>query len=168
MTQQSNVAASSPPISEFPKCGFDVENLDKINPRFKCIFCDLVIREPIQLSECGHRSCRECFELRAAKTIDENITCPVADCEYPINNKNQVEISLIQIICIVIFLVYFKIMSDKAFRKESNGLRIGCKYREKNECSWEGILQDYQVDRLNFFFFFKALIFIETSRRRSY
>jgi hypothetical protein len=102
-TQQSNVAGSSPPIPEFPKCGYDVEGLDGINPRFKCIFCSQVIRDPVQLPECGHRSCRECFEIHATKSIDENIKCPVADCENPISNKNKVEISFLRIICIILF-----------------------------------------------------------------
>ncbi len=88
--QHSNVADSSPLISEYPKCGYIIDGLEETNSRFKCIFCSLIMREPIQLTECGHRCCRECFEIRAAKTTDGNIACPSEDCEHQITNINQV------------------------------------------------------------------------------
>jgi hypothetical protein len=88
--QHSNVADSSPLISEYTKYGYVTYDLEETNSRFKCIFCSLIMREPIQLTECGHRCCRECFEIRAAKTTDGNIACPSEDCEHQITNINQV------------------------------------------------------------------------------
>jgi len=85
----SNGADLSPSISGYPICGYDIYGIEETNARFKCIFCFFIMREPIQLTECGHRSCRECFEIRAAKTTDGNVTCPIEDCNQ-ITNKNQV------------------------------------------------------------------------------
>jgi len=88
-SQQSNESDLSPSIAEYKKYGYDIEGFEEINQRFICIFCNLIIRDAIQLTECGHRCCRGCFEVRAAVSIDGNITCPCVDC-HEITNKNQV------------------------------------------------------------------------------
>jgi len=75
--------------SEFELYGYEIAHLTEINPRYRCIFCLLIINNPIQLTECGHRSCRDCFEIRANRTADGNVTCPVEDCQL-ITNKNEV------------------------------------------------------------------------------
>lgn len=36
-----------------------VEDLEK---NYECIVCYSALREPVQLSECGHRFCMSCFE----------------------------------------------------------------------------------------------------------
>lgn len=76
-------------VDPYPKFGFVVDDLEHINSRYKCIFCSLIIKDPIQLSECGHRSCRECFEVRATATEAGNVTCPCEDCHL-VTNKNDV------------------------------------------------------------------------------
>jgi hypothetical protein len=88
-SQQSNGSDSSPHISEYPKYGYNVDGIEEIHRRFLCIFCLLIIREPIQLTECGHRSCRDCFESRAERSTDGNVTCPCDDC-HEITNRDQV------------------------------------------------------------------------------
>ncbi|CAF1931031.1 unnamed protein product [Rotaria magnacalcarata] len=123
-SQLSNEHVSSSSISPYPKCGFDVDDIENKNSRFKCIFCSLLIQEPIQLIECGHRSCRGCFEARAAVAPDENVTCPYDDC----NVKTNIS----------------QIMPDKAFKKELDILKVACIHRRDNRCNWEGLLNDYQ------------------------
>lgn len=87
--QQKNEAALSASTSEYTKYGFSVFDIEKIDPRFKCLFCELVIKEPIQLVECGHRVCRGCFDIRAAAADNERVKCPQKDCaEFA--NKEQV------------------------------------------------------------------------------
>jgi hypothetical protein len=88
-SQRSNESDLSPSISEYPKCGYNIDDIGEVIRKFICIFCFLIIREPIQLTECGHRSCRGCFEFRVATTSDGNIKCPCDDCGE-ITNKNQV------------------------------------------------------------------------------
>lgn len=102
-TQQANGSDLSPSISEYPQYGFDIDGIEEINPRFKCIFCSLMIRDAIQLSECGHRSCRGCFEVRADKATDQNVICPCEDCHL-ITNKSQVR-NILQF-CLIYFIIY--------------------------------------------------------------
>jgi hypothetical protein len=86
---EDNVSDLLPSMSPYAKCGYDVDDIEKFDSRYKCIFCSLIIREPIQLTECGHRSCRGGFDIRAATTTDGNVTCPCEDCQL-ITNKNDV------------------------------------------------------------------------------
>ncbi|CAF1034674.1 unnamed protein product [Adineta ricciae] len=122
--QQENEAVSSASTPEYTKYGFNVFGIETIDSRFKCLFCDFVIKEPIQLVECGHRICRGCFDVRAATVENGRVKCPQKDCgEFA--NKEQV-------------------MEDKAFRRELDSLRIICRFKDNEECTWSGILRDYQ------------------------
>ena len=87
--------------------GYDVDGLEEINPRFICIFCSRIIREPIQLIECGHRSCRECFEHQAATTTDGNVECPCEDCHEKTNKDNVCHSCFFPLIR-NIFLLFFE------------------------------------------------------------
>ena len=78
--QQSNISTSSVPISELLRCGYNIFQLDKIANKWKCSYCQWIMKEPIQLTECGHRGCKECFESRAALATDGMMTCPVEEC----------------------------------------------------------------------------------------
>ena len=40
--------------------GFDVKNIDEINPLYVCQSCTLLLREPLQFADCGHRMCQCC------------------------------------------------------------------------------------------------------------
>lgn len=76
-SQQSNL----PSQSDYLPCGYRVYDIENTDPRVKCIFCRLIIKEPIQLTECGHRGCKGCFESRAADAIHDKMICPVEDCK---------------------------------------------------------------------------------------
>jgi len=123
-SQQQHGSDLPPPTTEYSKCGYDINNIEELSSRFICIFCFLLIREPIQL-ECGDRCCRGCFEVRAAVAPNGNITCPRDDCQE-ITNKN-------------------KIMPDKAFKRELDVLQVECMHQKDKICSWEGQLKDYQI-----------------------
>ena len=113
-------------MSDCPSYGYNIDGIDRVNPRFRCIFCQLIIQDPIQLSECGHRCCRACFDIRAQQSENGYIICPVEDCKES-SHKD-------------------KIMNDKAFRRELEALMIACMYRSDRECLWTGPLRDYQVN----------------------
>ncbi|CAF1078601.1 unnamed protein product [Adineta steineri] len=117
--------SSQSTVSLSLKPGYNIDDIDKANSRFKCIFCKLIIRDPIQLTECGHRSCRNCFDERANKEPDGNVTCPCDDCHI-VTNKSQV-------------------MPDKAFKKELDNIRVVCIHRRDDQCTWAGHLRDYQA-----------------------
>lgn len=66
------------------RCGYSVNNPNKNEARFMCLWCLLIIKEPYQLTGCGHRVCRGCFESRAATmSEDEQRQCPESSCEIP-------------------------------------------------------------------------------------
>jgi hypothetical protein len=75
---------------EYLRCGYEIDDIQSTSDRFKCAYCQLIIKEPIQLIECGDRCCKGCFESRAAPlTIDDVMICPAAECETKFH-KNQV------------------------------------------------------------------------------
>ena len=72
------------------RCGYPAYNMNKYEARYVCLWCSFLIKEPYQLTECGHRVCRGCFESRAATMVeDEERPCPDSTCESPFR-KNQV------------------------------------------------------------------------------
>ena len=44
--------------------GYDVDPVEPVVQvsRYKCQICLLILRDPVQLSECGHRFCRLCID----------------------------------------------------------------------------------------------------------
>ena len=42
--------------------GFDATFILDVPDYLKCTVCQLVLREPIQIMDCGHRFCQPCFE----------------------------------------------------------------------------------------------------------
>ena len=44
------------------KGGYDVEFVDKEPNDVTCCICLLVLKEPMQAEECGHRFCKSCAE----------------------------------------------------------------------------------------------------------
>ncbi|CAF3903139.1 unnamed protein product [Rotaria sordida] len=79
--------------------GFDARNRDSINRLYICRKCNLIFREPCQLS-CGHRQCTTCIE----NIEGEFIKCTECHDETP---KNE-------------------IMPDQGFRNDMKSLSIIC------------------------------------------
>ena len=40
--------------------GFDAKNKQSFSQKFICPYCNFLLREPVQLGECGHRLCHSC------------------------------------------------------------------------------------------------------------
>ncbi|UJR37875.1 hypothetical protein I4U23_030565 [Adineta vaga] len=111
--------------SEFLHCGYQVNGMDKAQDKWKCIFCSWIIKEPIQLTECGHRGCRGCFESRMGQAPTGKISCPGEDCDYELDRSQT--------------------MVDRAFKKELDVLPITCIHKDDQpSCSWQGMLNAYQ------------------------
>lgn len=77
-------------VSEEAKLGYEIDDIEGINLKYKCLFCLLIIRDPVQLSQCGHRCCHVCSDIKAASNTEEGIECPFEDC-HEFTNKNEVE-----------------------------------------------------------------------------
>ncbi len=92
--RSKQVDAQNPTFStEHSPCGYSIYEIDKADIKWKCIFCFLIMKEPIQLTECGHRCCKGCFQARAALSPDDIMTCPIEDCDIQFH-KNQVKVYL--------------------------------------------------------------------------
>lgn len=44
------------------KGGYDVFPIETLGRRYECQICLLILRDPVQLSECGHRFCKQCLD----------------------------------------------------------------------------------------------------------
>ena len=42
--------------------GYDAEFVPEVSEFLKCVVCHMVLRNPIQIMNCGHRFCHPCFE----------------------------------------------------------------------------------------------------------
>ena len=43
------------------KGGYEVEPVEAVGRQYECHICLLIIRDPVQLPECGHRFCKLCI-----------------------------------------------------------------------------------------------------------
>uniref|UniRef100_A0A1I8IEI4 TNF receptor-associated factor n=1 Tax=Macrostomum lignano TaxID=282301 RepID=A0A1I8IEI4_9PLAT len=60
--------------------GYKIGGIDKLEARYKCAHCHLLLREPMQ-GDCGHRYCRNCVQLKfnEAKQKGEPSLCLECD-----------------------------------------------------------------------------------------
>ncbi|PAA84909.1 hypothetical protein BOX15_Mlig011234g1 [Macrostomum lignano] len=60
--------------------GYKIGGIDKLESRYKCAHCHLLLREPMQ-GDCGHRYCRNCVQLKfnEAKQKGEPSLCLECD-----------------------------------------------------------------------------------------
>ena len=43
------------------KSGYNFEFVGDVPDELICVVCHLVLKEPVQLVQCGHRFCKSCF-----------------------------------------------------------------------------------------------------------
>ncbi|CAF3498906.1 unnamed protein product [Rotaria sp. Silwood1] len=80
--------------------GHRIQNKESLNPDYMCPCCSLLLRDPVQLIDCGHRMCQSC----ANEQQGDIITC----CEcHKKTNRN-------------------KLLVDRGFKKDMQTLLIIC------------------------------------------
>ena len=47
--------------------GYDVDPVATVGERYECQICLLILRDPVQLSQCGHRFCKVCMDNHVKK-----------------------------------------------------------------------------------------------------
>ena len=47
--------------------GYNVVPVETVGRRYQCQICLLILRDPVQLSECGHRFCKLCMDDHVKK-----------------------------------------------------------------------------------------------------
>ena len=74
-----------------PEPGYNVDRLEDYEERYKCFFCRLIMRNPVQLIGCGHRICQTCLDVHQPVGTDGFIICPFQDCNTK-TQRSQVQI----------------------------------------------------------------------------
>ncbi|CAF1258513.1 unnamed protein product [Rotaria sordida] len=82
--------------------GIDARNKHILDTKYICPVCSLILREPVQLTECGHRLCQTCLSAEQETTIK----C----------RQCQTETSRIEM------------MFDRGFTNEMKSLSIDCSF----------------------------------------
>lgn len=103
--------------------GYDLHFVDDLQESFKCIVCHLTLRKPVQIIECGHRFCHNCFKKIRKYSEDRNdiLCCPF----------DRLEIDPT------------KVFRDKGIERSILNLNVKCPNFEKG-CAWEKELSNVQ------------------------
>uniref|UniRef100_H3B7S8 TNF receptor-associated factor n=1 Tax=Latimeria chalumnae TaxID=7897 RepID=H3B7S8_LATCH len=93
-----------------------------------CCHCQLLMRDPVQNIECGHKFCRECFHRLLSRGI---VKCP----ECLKAEKRDGKIHTLG--------EPWKYFPDIATKKEILNLPVTC---HNSDCSWSGTLRDLEME----------------------
>ena len=65
--------------AEGEKYGVEAFFTSEVAVYLQCVVCKLVLRDPLQISTCGHKMCTPCFKRLKTYAQRENkeFTCPV-------------------------------------------------------------------------------------------
>ncbi|XP_023646739.1 TNF receptor-associated factor 4-like isoform X2 [Paramormyrops kingsleyae] len=98
--------------------GFDYKFLEKPKRRFQCPLCIKTMREPVQVSTCGHRFCDTCLQEFLSEGV---FKCP----------EDQLPLD------------YAKIYPDPELEQQILALNIRCIHSEEG-CRWTGQVKQLQ------------------------
>uniref|UniRef100_A0A3Q2UFM3 TNF receptor-associated factor n=1 Tax=Fundulus heteroclitus TaxID=8078 RepID=A0A3Q2UFM3_FUNHE len=98
--------------------GFDYKFLEKPKRRFQCPLCSKAMREPVQVSTCGHRFCDTCLQEFLSEGV---FKCP----------EDQLPLD------------YAKIYPDPELEQQILALPIRCIHSEEG-CRWTGQMKQLQ------------------------
>ena len=61
---------------DLTESGYDCDFVNDVSEELTCVVCHLVLREPVQLVECGHRICKSYFNQIKPRAHDRySISC---------------------------------------------------------------------------------------------
>merc|ERR1712080_596651 len=106
--------------------GFDEEFIDVPADYLKCVVCQFVLRDPIQITTCGHHYCFKCFERIKEYSVHFNsdLCCPI--------DRTMIDLS--------------KVCKDIFIARAIDNLHVKCTFN-KQGCTWNGELRDLEVHR---------------------
>merc|ERR1712034_15131 len=105
-------------------CGYDNEFVDGLPDYLKCAICRLALRNPIQVSSCGHRFCKPCYEVMKNYSLRDHVDllCPI--------DRNKVDVT--------------KVFEDKGIERLVFDLLVKCP-RNVEGCTWIGELRNLEI-----------------------
>jgi len=106
------------------KEGFDAHFISDIPDYLNCIVCHLVLRKPLQISSCGHKFCKPCFEK--LKTHSNNTGTPL---QCPVD-RGVIDLRTV--------------FEDKGMGMVIGNLMVKCSCFEDG-CPWSGCLSDLET-----------------------
>ena len=92
--------------------GFEYEFVEEVDPKYYCMVCQNVTREPMLTECCGQHYCYSCLQQCNMSSFTRE--CPHCRCSN------------------------YSVMLDKQMQREINEMEIYCTKRLKNSCLWEG------------------------------
>jgi len=113
--------------SEEEEYGYDAIFAKEVPDELKCVVCHLVLRDPLQISSCGHRFCRPCFNRMKNNAYETttDFVCPV--------DREVVVLS--------------KVFEDRGIARTVGNLKTQCTNVNQG-CEWMGDLRDLQKHRI--------------------
>ena len=93
----------------------DIEFVEELPDHFKCTICTCLLKDPIQLANCGHRFCSSCFEDLKEHSVQNDVRCP--------NDRNIVNAN--------------EVFRDRAAERMILDLQVKCTHRAHG-CFWVG------------------------------
>lgn len=99
--------------------GYDYKFLEKLRRKFQCPLCSKAMREPVQVSTCGHRFCDTCLQEFLSEGV---FKCP----------EDQLPLD------------YAKIYPDRELETQVLTLSIRCIHSEEG-CRWSGQIKQLQT-----------------------
>ena len=104
---------------EVPKHGYHVDFVTAPPDYLRCMICQLVLRDPVQIMTCGHHYCQHCFQRVKGYSIVANtpLRCPI--------DQNVVDLE--------------KVFRDISISRVISGLKVKCTFTGRG-CEWIGEL----------------------------
>lgn len=95
--------------------GYDANFVENVNDLFKCGVCFLVMKEPVQVIECGHKFCKTCYEHLKIHSLNSGseLLCPLD--RTLVNDK--------------------EVFPDKGIERKIQDLQVKCDHFDRG-CNW--------------------------------
>ncbi|CAF1046134.1 unnamed protein product [Rotaria sordida] len=77
--------------------GINAKNKHILDIKYICPVCTLILRDPVQLNECGHRQCQSCFDA------EHEIIIKCRQCQ---SETSRTEITYLFLVKEKIYLIY--------------------------------------------------------------
>jgi len=101
--------------------GYDYEFVTNLPEDLTCVVCHFALKNPVQLEDCGHRFCKECFDQMKQHAMENylELSCPLDRQQIPNGH----------------------VFKDKATERTILNLSVKC-HNFGEECTWIGELRE--------------------------